>query len=125
MANKGVFNLNTPLYKVRFIHIPPNNVDLLEIQSSFQRFNKNDRSFLDSLSFQFNNYLLADSIWLKKRDLISEVNFLNQQNIEKFYFDHRYCYIVVLPKSWFMRAHIFLTYLGRPALKKIKIGEKL
>jgi len=34
-------------------------------------------------------------------------------------------YIVVLPKSWFMWAHIYLTYLGRPALKKFKTGEKL
>ena len=49
----------------------------------------------------------------------------NKQNIEKLYFDHKYIYIVVLPKSWFMWAHINLTYLGRPALKKFKTGEKL
>ena len=112
LANKGVFNLNTPLYKVRFIHIPPNNVDILEIESSFQRFNQEDRSFLDSLSFQFNNYLLADSIWLKKRDLISEVDFLNQQNAEKY-----------LKKSQFFRVEdslgVYLLFID----KLLKKGE--
>lgn len=110
LANKGIFNLNTPLYKVRFIHIPPNNVDLLEIQMSFQRFNQEDRSFLDSLSFQFNNYLLTDSIWLNKRDLISEVEFLNQQNVEKY-----------LKKSKFFRVEdslgVYLLYIDK-LLKK-------
>ena len=117
LANKGVFNLNTPLYKVRFIHIPPNNVDLLDIQRSFQRFNQEDRSFLDSLSFQFNNYLLTDSIWLNKRDLISEIDFLNQQNIEKY-----------LKKSQFFRVDdslgVYLLYIDK-LLKKGDTAPKI
>ncbi len=112
LANKGIFNLNTPLYKVRFIHIPPNNVDLPEIQRSFQRFNQEDRSFLDSLSFQFNNYLITDSIWLNKRDLIYEIDFLNQKNIEKY-----------LKKSQFFRVEdslgVYLLYID----KLLKKGE--
>ena len=103
-TNQGVFELNAPLYKARFIHLPPDNVDQNEIQRSFQRFNKEDRYFLDSLSFQYYNYLLADSIWLNKRDLMSEVSFLDRENPDKY-----------LKKSQFFRVEdslgVYLFYI--------------
>ncbi|MDA8947509.1 peptidyl-prolyl cis-trans isomerase [Flavobacteriaceae bacterium] len=112
LANKGVFKLNAPLFQARFIHLPPDNVDQKEIQRSFQRFNLNDRSFLDSLSFQFSNYLIADSIWINKRDLISDVGFLNHENADKY-----------LKKSQFFRVEdslgVYLLYID----KLIKKGE--
>ena len=111
-VNKGVFKLNAPLFQARFIHLPPDNVDQKEIQRSFQRFNLNDRSFLDSLSFQFSNYLIADSIWINKRDLISEVGFLNHENADKY-----------LKKSQFFRVEdslgVYLLYID----KLIEKGE--
>lgn len=103
-TNQGVFQLNAPLYKARFIHLPPDNVDQNEIQRSFQRFNQEDRYFLDSLSFQYYNYLLADSIWLNKRDLMSEVSFLDRENPDKY-----------LKKSQFFRVEdslgVYLLYI--------------
>ncbi|MCH1472705.1 MAG: hypothetical protein L7V85_02215, partial [Bacteroidia bacterium] len=103
-TNQGVFELNAPLYKARFIHLPPDNVDQNEIQRSFQRFNQEDRYFLDSLSFQYYNYLLADSIWLNKRDLMSEVSFLYRENPDKY-----------LKKSQFFRVEdslgVYLFYI--------------
>lgn len=111
-ANNGVFKLNAPIYNVRFIHLPPDNVDQREIQRSFQRFNLEDRDFLDSLSFQYNNYLLTDSIWLNKRDLLSEIGFLNQKNADKY-----------LKKSQFFRVEdslgVYLLYID----KLIKKGQ--
>ena len=109
-ANKGVFKLNAPLYKTRFIQLPPDNVDQNEIQRSFQRFNQDDREFLDSLSFQYNNYLLSDQVWLNQRDLTSEVGFLNQENSDKY-----------LKKSQFFRVEdslgVYLLYIDE-ILKK-------
>jgi hypothetical protein len=103
--NKGVFKLNAPLYKARFIHLPPDNVDQNEIQRSFQRFNQEDRYFLDSLSFQYYNYLLADNIWLNKRDIMSEVSFLDRENPNKY-----------LKKSQFFRVEdslgVYLLYIA-------------
>jgi hypothetical protein len=103
-TNKGVFKLNAPLYKARFIHLPPDNVDQNEIQRSFQRFNQEDRYFLDSLSFQYYNYLLADNIWLNKRDIMSEVSFLDRENPDKY-----------LKKSQFFRVEdslgVYLLYI--------------
>lgn len=103
-TNQVVFKLNAPLYKLRFIHLPPDNVDQNEIQRSFQRFNQEDRYFLDSLTFQYYNYLLADSIWLNKRDLMSEVSFLDRENPDKY-----------LKKSQFFRVEdslgVYLLYI--------------
>ena len=82
--NKEIFRLKAPLFKVRYIHIPPYNVDKEKIKSSFQRFNHDDRVFLDSLSYQFSTYLLSDSLWINKSNLISKVSFLNQINFERF-----------------------------------------
>ena len=116
-TNQGVFKLNAPLYKARFIHLPPDNVDQNEIQRSFQRFNQEDRYFLDSLSFQYYNYLLADSIWLNKRDLMSEVSFLDRENPDKY-----------LKKSQFFRVEdslgVYLFYIDE-LLEKGKTAPRV
>ena len=81
--NKQVFKLKAPLYQVRYIHLPPENVDQNEIQRSFQRFNFADRIFLDSLSFQYHSYILSDTLWINRSNLTSRIQFLNQQNYTK------------------------------------------
>lgn len=81
--NKEIFRLKAPLFKVRYIHVPPYNVDKEKIKLSFQRFNYDDRVFLDSLSYQFSAYLLSDSLWINKSNLISKVSFLNQNNFDR------------------------------------------
>ena len=82
--NKEVFKLKSPLFKVRYIHLPPGNVDQNQIQLSFQRFNKEDKFFLDSLSFQYNSYILSDSLWISRNALKSKVRFLNQNNLDNY-----------------------------------------
>ena len=79
--NQELFKLKAPLYQVRYIHLPPDNVDQSEIQRSFQRFNDFDIKFLDSLSFQFNNYILSDSIWIDKSSLTSQVSFFKPKKL--------------------------------------------
>ena len=82
--NQELFKLKAPLYQVRYIHLPPDNVDQFEIQRSFQRFNDLDIKFLDSLSFQFYNFILSDSVWINKNYLTSQVSFLNQKNFNTY-----------------------------------------
>ncbi|MFQ3341370.1 MAG: hypothetical protein ACI9TK_001029, partial [Flavobacteriaceae bacterium] len=79
-----VFKLNGPLYQVRYIELPPENVDRDNIQHSFQRYNEEDRYFLDSLSFQYTHHLFSDSIWINKTDLLSEIKFLKQENLNRY-----------------------------------------
>ena len=82
--NKNIFKLNAPLYQVRYIELPHDNVDKNKIQRSFQRFNNEDKYFLDSLSFQFSDYIFSDSIWLNKIGLLSKIKFLNATNLEGY-----------------------------------------
>ena len=82
--NEELFKLKAPLFQVRYIHLPPDNVDQFEIQRSFQRFNAYDKKFLDSLSFQFYNFILSDSVWIDKSNLTSRVSFLNRKNLNKY-----------------------------------------
>jgi|TARA_B110000285_G_C15063556_1_gene583749 hypothetical protein len=84
LLNKSVFKLNGPLYQVRYIELPPENVDRDNIQHSFQRYNEEDRYFLDSLSFQYTHHLFSDSIWINKTDLLSEIKFLKQENLNRY-----------------------------------------
>ena len=82
--NEELFKLRAPLFQVRYIHLPPDNVDQFEIQRSFQRFDAYDRKFLDSLSFQFYNFILSDSLWIDKSNLTSTVSFLDRKNFKKY-----------------------------------------
>jgi len=84
IQNQSIFKLNSPLYQVRYIQLPHDNVDVNEIKRSFQRFNTEDVYFLDSLSFQFTNHILVDSVWINKSNLLSEISFLNQENLNKY-----------------------------------------
>ena len=84
IQNQSIFKLNSPLYQVRYIQLPHDNVDVNEIKRSFQRLNTEDVYFLDSLSFQFTNHILVDSVWINKSNLLSEISFLNQENLNKY-----------------------------------------
>ena len=82
--NKNNFKLKEPLYRIRIIGFPLDNVDTREITSRFRRFESRDIYYLDSLSFQFSSYFLADTIWLNKFDVFEKVSFLNNENVQYY-----------------------------------------
>ena len=92
--NIEIFRLNESLFKIRFIQFPIDNVDKNDIIKSFIRYNEIDKFFLDSLSYQFTNKILSDSIWISKKTLINSVSFINNNNLKKYikkmnYFEYR------------------------------------
>ena len=82
--NKKNFKLREPLYRIRLIGFPLDNVDRNEIMKRFRRFESKDIYYLDSLSFQFSSYFLADTIWLNKFDVFEKVSFLNNENFDYY-----------------------------------------
>ena len=82
--NNTNFKLNENLVKYRYIKVPNDNININRIRRSIVRINEEDRSFLDSLSFQFADLKLNDSIWFTERDVISSIQFINQQNKSKY-----------------------------------------
>lgn len=82
--NQNNFLLNETLLKIRYVALPSENIDILEIKEKLIRFNEEDVRFLDSLSFQFNSYEIRDSVWLSKRDLIKTLAVIEENNFEEY-----------------------------------------
>lgn len=82
--NQSNFRLNEVMLNLRYIALPSENIDLLEIKEKLIRFEEEDIRFLDSLSFQFNSYQLKDSIWLPKRHLIRALPVVDENNFDDY-----------------------------------------
>ena len=82
--NQNNFRLNEAMVNLRYIALPSENIDLLEIKNKLIRFQEEDIRFLDSLTFQFNSYVLKDSLWLTKRELIRTLPLINENNFENY-----------------------------------------
>ena len=75
--NKKNFKLKEDLYKVTYLILPENNNNLKLITSRFRNFSDSDLFFLDSLNYQFNDFLLNKPVWLNKNNLINKIPLLN------------------------------------------------
>jgi hypothetical protein len=71
--SKQNYKLNEELLKYRYISLEKNYKDLQSIKSKFKRFSFDDKTTLDSLSFQFTSFSLNDSVWFKKTMLIKNL----------------------------------------------------
>ena len=87
--NINNFKLNENLVKYRYIKVPNDNININRIRRYIVRVNKQDRYFLDSLNFQFADLKLNDSIWFTERDVISSIDFINQNNKSKYFIKNR------------------------------------
>ena len=87
--NINNFKLNENLVKYRYIKVPNDNININRIRRYIVRINEQDRYFLDSLNFQFADLKLNDSIWFTERDVISSIDFINQNNKSKYFIKNR------------------------------------
>jgi len=71
--NRENFRLNEELIKFRYIHVDENISDLKDIKKRFKNFDEDDKHVLDSISIQFKNYSLNDSIWVKVNQVINKI----------------------------------------------------
>ncbi len=83
-ANKRNFLLKEPIYRLRHISFPLDNVVRKEITRRFKKYDVEDVKFLDSLSFQFSNYFLSDTIWLNQIEVREQLGNMDQQQQERF-----------------------------------------
>ncbi len=74
---KGNFKLNEALLKFRYISVAENNGSITEFTKRLKRFDSIDKIVLDSLSIQFHSFILNDSIWVKKSELLQKLPVLN------------------------------------------------
>ena len=76
--NKRNFKLKDDFYRVAYIILPENNNNLKLILSRFRNFSKNDQFFLDSLNYQFNDFLIDKPTWINKNDLLKKFPSIKQ-----------------------------------------------
>ena len=88
-TNVNNFKLNENLVKYRYVKVPNDNININRIRRYIVRMNEQDRYFLDSLNFQFADLKLDDSIWFTERDVISSINFINQNNKSRYFIKDR------------------------------------
>ena len=75
--NKRNFKLKDDFYNVAYLILPENNNNLKLIISRFRNFSDRDLFFLDSLNYQFNDFLLDKPVWINKNNLIKKIPSLN------------------------------------------------
>ncbi|MFT6601984.1 MAG: hypothetical protein ACJAZZ_001124 [Dokdonia donghaensis] len=78
--NKQNFLLNEPLLQFKFIQLEEDYSDLSELKKLFRSSDYRDAKTLDSLKFQYKNHFLNDSIWVKERVVINQINIINNEN---------------------------------------------
>ena len=79
--NSSMFLLKESLYSYRFIGFPKNNIVRNEITKRFIRYSDLDKTFLDSLSFQFSNSFRNNTMWSNKKSLLQNASFLTSKDL--------------------------------------------
>lgn len=88
--NKENFRLHQDLIRGRYVELPLANFNRASVKKAVRRFNAEDRSYLDSLSLQFNSTLLNDSIWLRPQTFFGRINRPTPDAYEPFLKSNRF-----------------------------------
>ena len=81
--NPSNFKLNDELLKLRYIHLGETDYNINDIKEHFRRFETDDKKYLDSLSVQFREQSLNDSVWVSKADVVAKIDPITTQNEEQ------------------------------------------
>tara|TARA_B100001939_G_scaffold345610_1_gene362559 strand:- start:1219 stop:2058 length:840 start_codon:yes stop_codon:yes gene_type:complete len=75
--NKSLFNLNEDVFKIVYVELPIGFSDTYEVRSKIKRYRTNDKFFLDSISYRFNDFSLSGDKWISKKEIVQKFPFLN------------------------------------------------
>ena len=79
-ANKEAFKLNEELIKFSYIWVNEANEGVSKLKERFKRYDSTDRKVLDSMSIQFKNYSLNDSVWIKLSQAVNKIPAIDLSN---------------------------------------------
>ncbi|HZJ19836.1 MAG TPA: peptidyl-prolyl cis-trans isomerase [Pricia sp.] len=80
---KENFRLKEMLVKLRFVALPKDFLNKVEVAERLKNFGEKDRKVLDSISVQFRKTSFNDSIWVTASRIIDEIPPLTFENIDK------------------------------------------
>lgn len=81
---KDNFKLKEKLVQLRFIELPVQFLNKDEVKKRLDRFNEEDRAYLDSVGVQFRKLNFNDSLWVPVSRVIREIAPLNYENEEAY-----------------------------------------
>lgn len=82
--NNENFKLNEEVLKLRFISVPKNNDKIRSLKEKLNRFNEEDYQYLDSLSYQYTNYMFNDSVWVKASEVEKKIAPITPENLSDY-----------------------------------------
>lgn len=80
---KENFRLNEKLVKLRFVALPKDFLNKVEVAERLKNFGQKDQIVLDSIGVQFTKMSFNDSIWITASQIIEEIPPLNHDNVDK------------------------------------------
>lgn len=80
--NKGMFNLNENLIKLRYIHLSDSLSNFEEVKQEFQNFGEEDKKKLLDQALQFNSYSFNDSVWVSEIKVHEQIKPLSSKDKE-------------------------------------------
>lgn len=80
---KENFRLKEMLVKLRFVALPKDFLNKVEVAERLKNFGEKDRMVLDSISVQFRKTSFNDSIWVTASRIIDEIPPLTFENVDK------------------------------------------
>lgn len=88
--NKHNFRLTQDVLRGRYIELPKTNFNKVSVVKALRRYNAEDRTYLDSISLQFNSALLNDSIWLAPQTFFRRINRPTPKAYERYLKSNRF-----------------------------------
>ena len=89
-SNKQNFKLHQDLMRGRYIVLPQANFNIKSVRNALRGFNEQDRTYLDSISLQFNNKLLNDTIWFTPQAFFNRLRPTVPKSYERYVKSNRY-----------------------------------
>ena len=80
---KDNFRLHEMLVKLRFVALPKDFINKVEVAERLKNFGEKDQTVLDSISVQFRKKNFNDSVWVTASRLLEEIPPLTIENIDK------------------------------------------
>lgn len=82
-AEKENFKLNEMLVKLRFVALPKEFINKVEVAERLKNFGEKDRRILDSISVQFQKKNFNDSLWVSASRVIDQIPPLTADNVDR------------------------------------------
>ncbi len=130
-ANKQNFRLHQDLVRGRYVQLPLANFNKASVSKALRRFNAEDRSYLDSISLQFNSTFLNDTIWFRPQVFFASVNKPTLSEYERYLKSNRFFEIedsldlyLIFVEEFRRRNEVAPLSHIRPTLKQIIINKR-